>query len=59
MDIESPEPESRRPRISTEALVQIAVLLGFAVIGVFALPYAAESALMQQVWIAICGMAGL
>ncbi|WP_198154784.1 hypothetical protein [Oceanibaculum pacificum] len=59
MNADTPKPNEKRQRLSTEALAQIAVLLGFAVIGVLALPYVAESALLQQVWISICGLAGL
>ncbi|WP_156816355.1 DUF2644 domain-containing protein [Oceanibaculum indicum] len=47
-----------RHRVSTTALVQFSVFLVFAVIGLFALPYAAESALLQQLWVAFCATAG-
>ena len=47
-----------RHRVSTTALVQLSVFLVFAVIGLFALPYAAESALLQQLWVAFCATAG-
>ncbi|RKQ68226.1 hypothetical protein [Oceanibaculum indicum] len=47
-----------RHRVSTTALVQMSVFLVFTVIGLFALPYAAESALLQQLWVAFCATAG-
>ncbi|MCH2395185.1 DUF2644 domain-containing protein [Oceanibaculum sp.] len=50
--------EHPKQRISTTALVQFSVFLVFAVIGLFALPYAAESALLQQLWVAFCATAG-
>lgn len=52
-DIEQP-----KQRISTMALVQLSVFLVFAVIGLLALPYAAESALLEQLWVAFCATAG-
>jgi len=45
-------------RVSTTALVQLSVFLVFAVIGLLALPYAAESALLEQLWVAFCATAG-
>lgn len=45
-------------RLSTMALVQLSVFLFFAVIGLLALPYAAESALLEQLWVAFCATAG-
>lgn len=52
--------DMRRPRhrVSTTALVQLSVFLLFALIGLLALPYAAESALLEQLWVAFCATAG-
>lgn len=47
-----------RHRVSTTALVQLSVFLLFALVGLLALPYAAESALLEQLWVAFCATAG-
>ena len=56
--IEQPKQRVSPHRISTMALVQLSVFLVFVVIGLLALPYAAESALLEQLWVAFCATAG-
>lgn len=56
--MEQPKQRISTHRISTTALVQLSVFLVFAVIGLLALPYAAESALLEQLWVAFCATAG-
>ncbi|MFN3459958.1 MAG: hypothetical protein ACK4ZN_03015 [Oceanibaculum sp.] len=56
--MEHPKQRVSSYRISTMALAQLSVFLFFAVIGLLALPYAAESALLEQLWVAFCATAG-
>ncbi|MFO7484352.1 MAG: hypothetical protein R6W98_17110 [Oceanibaculum nanhaiense] len=56
--MEQPKQRISTHRVSTTALVQLSVFLVFAVIGLLALPYAAESALLEQLWVAFCATAG-